>query len=76
MFCILRFPQAPITNASFTAMHTTVSTPFALIASTFTTKPGKWAAEQVGVKAPGNSKQDYFLAIEYFISGDVSRAFF
>src|ERR1700722_10660823 len=46
-------PQAFITKTSFTAVHAMVSTPFALILSANSTKPGKCFASQVGVNAPG-----------------------
>ncbi len=45
-------PQAFITNGSFTAMQNT-SMPRARNCSNCSTKPGRWRAEQVGVKAPG-----------------------
>ena len=37
-------------------MQATSSTPFAFSASILSTKPGRWRAEQVGVKAPGTEK--------------------
>ena len=58
-FCA--FPHASITKASFTEMHTISSTPFALILSALATKPGRWAAEQVGVNAPGTANITTFL---------------
>src|ERR1700690_2238254 len=56
-------PQAPMTNASLTAMQAMVSTPFALIASAFCTNPGKCLALQVGVKAPGTANSTTFLPL-------------
>src|SRR6185436_15004973 len=44
-----------MTNASFTEMQATVSTPFALRAAASATKPGTCFAEQVGVNAPGSA---------------------
>src|SRR5690606_35918384 len=54
-------PHADMTKASFTARHAIVSTPLALIASAFSTKPGKCFAEQVGVNAPGTANNTTFL---------------
>ena len=51
------FPQASMTKASFTATHTTSSTPLARIFSASATKPGRCFMEQVGVKAPGTAKR-------------------
>ena len=42
-----------MTKASFTAMQAIASTPLARNASACSLKPGRWRAEQVGVKAPG-----------------------
>src|SRR3546814_8313334 len=46
-------PQAPMTKASLTAVQAISSTPLPFSSSAFSTKPGRWRAEQVGVKAPG-----------------------
>src|ERR1700743_3953528 len=54
-------PQAFITNTSFTAVHAMVSTPFALIWSASSTKPGRCLASQVGVKAPGTENSTTVL---------------
>ena len=56
-------PQAPITNASFTARQTMLSTPLALNAAAFCTKPGRCLALQVGVKAPGTANSTTFLPL-------------
>ena len=45
-----------MTKASLTEVQAISSTPFAASASRFSTKPGRWRAEQVGVKAPGTAK--------------------
>ena len=49
-------PQACMTQASFTEMHATVSTPFAVRSSYFTTYPGMCVFEHPGVNAPGTAK--------------------
>ena len=56
--------QAAITNASFTAMHAIVSTPFALRASAFCTKLGRCLTLQVGVNAPGTANNTTFLPLK------------
>ena len=53
-----------MTNASFTARQTTLSTPFALIAAAFCTKPGRCLALQVGVNAPGTANITTFLPLK------------
>src|SRR4051794_32750033 len=58
------FPQAAITNASFTAMQATVSTPLALRASAFCTKLGRCLTLQVGVNAPGTANSTTFLPLK------------
>jgi len=58
-------PQASITAASFTAIQTISSMPFALIASAFFTNPGKCRAEQVWVKAPGTAKRTTRFPAKY-----------
>ena len=50
-----------MTNTSFTAMQATVSMPFALKSAACWTKPGRWRASQVGVKAPGTENSTTFL---------------
>ena len=47
--------QAFITNTSLTAVTAIASTPLALSASAFSTKPGRWFMWQVGVNAPGTA---------------------
>ena len=53
---VVHVPQAPTTTAAFTERQAMVSTPFALMASAYCTKPGRCLALQVGVKAPGTAK--------------------
>jgi hypothetical protein len=65
-------PQAPITKASFTERQTTLSTPFFEKSAACSTNPGRWRAEQVGVKAPGSAKSTTFLLAK--ISSVVSGA--
>ena len=50
-----------MTKTSLTAMHAIVSTSFARISSAWSTKPGRWFIEQVGVKAPGTETNTTFL---------------
>src|SRR5271170_3477664 len=57
-------PQAPITNASFTAMQAIVSTPFARKVSAFSTKPGRCRLLQVGVNAPGTANRTTVLLLK------------
>src|SRR3546814_17636877 len=45
--------HAPITKASLTAVQTISSTPFALISSALSKKPGRCFGKQGGVKAQG-----------------------
>ena len=45
-------------------MQATVSTPFALMASAFCTKPGRCLALQVGVNAPGTANSTTFLPLK------------
>ena len=54
-------PQAAMTKASLTDMHTIKSTPFAVMASALFTKLGRCFAEQVGVNAPGTANKPTFL---------------
>ena len=61
---MLIFPVAPFSRAhaantavSFTATQTISSMPFALMASAFCTKLGRWTWEQVRVNAPGTAKR-------------------
>src|ERR1700729_825167 len=61
---LLDLPQAFITNTSLTAVHAMVSTPFALILSASSTKPGRCFASQVGVKAPGTEKNTTVLPLK------------
>ena len=49
--------QAPMTKASLTEMQAMVSTPLAVISPRRSLKPGRWRAEQVGVKAPGTANR-------------------
>src|SRR5262249_28930857 len=49
--------QAASTNGSFTAMHTTRSTPCFLKSSALSMKPGRCLRWQVGVKAPGTANR-------------------
>jgi len=51
------FAQAWSTKASLTAVQATSSTPLAFSSSAFSMKPGRWRAEQVGVKAPGTENK-------------------
>ena len=53
-----------MTKTSLTAMQAMVSTPLALRASAFCTKPGRCLALQVGVKAPGTAKRTTFLPLK------------
>src|ERR1700733_8112083 len=53
-----------MTNASLTAIQAMVSTPLALIASAFCTKPGKCRALQVGVNAPGTANNTTFFPLK------------
>ena len=53
-----------MTKASLTAMHAIVSTPLALNAGALSLKPGRWRAEQVGVKAPGSANRATFLPLK------------
>jgi len=55
------FPHALITHASLNAVTATISTPLAFSFDKFSMYPGKWLAEQVGVKAPGVEKRTTFL---------------
>src|SRR3974390_2940725 len=57
------FFHASMTKPSLTAVTAMVSTPFALIASAFCTKPGRWFLWQVGVKAPGTANSTTFLPL-------------
>ncbi len=41
-----------------------VSTPFALMASAFFTKPGRWFLWHVGVNAPGTANRTTFLPLK------------
>ncbi len=56
--------HASITNASLTETHAIVSTPFALISSAFSTKPGRCFRLHVGVKAPGTARMTVCAAQE------------
>src|SRR5271156_2655836 len=60
-FCAL--PQASITKASLTETQAIAWTPFFLSSSAFSTKPGRWRAEQVGVHAPGSANTATFLPL-------------
>src|SRR3982750_1139008 len=57
------FFQAFITNTSLTPVTAMVSTPLALIAAAFFTKPGRWLLLQVGVNAPGTANSTTFLPL-------------
>src|SRR5262252_6525977 len=57
------FFHASMTKPSLTAVTAMLSTPFALIASAFFTKPGMWLRWQVGVKAPGTANSTTFLPL-------------
>src|ERR1700684_2200792 len=61
---LLDLPHAFMTNTSLTAVHAMVSTPFALILSASSTKPGKCLASQVGVNAPGTEKNTTVLPLK------------
>ena len=50
-----------MTNASFTDKQIIASTPLALILSALATKPGKCAALQVGVNAPGTADHNLLI---------------
>ena len=49
---LFALPHALMTNASLYAMTITASIPAALSLSLCSMKPGRWRAEQPGVKAP------------------------
>ena len=49
--------HACMTNASLTAMHATVSTPFALNDASSLAKPGRCCCVQPGVNGPGTAKR-------------------
>src|ERR1700761_6918368 len=50
-------PEASITNTSFTDTQAIRSMPLALRSAAWSLKPGRWRAEQVGVKAPGTANR-------------------
>ena len=54
-------PQAFMTKASLTDTQAMASTPLALKSARWSLKPGRWRAEQVGVKAPGTANSATFL---------------
>ena len=54
-------PQASMTKGSLTDRQTIRSIPRERISSALTTKPGRWAAEHVGVNAPGSANSTTLL---------------
>src|SRR5467141_719125 len=61
---LLAFFHASITKPSLTAVTAMESTPLALMAAAFFTKPGMWFLWQVGVKAPGTANSTTFLPLK------------